>query len=81
MVGVHHTSVDRPLPRGPSDDTTDGNSSALPMVTTFGLEILLRRLRPERREIRRDHIAGDDLGAGLLELREICEVKSLFISW
>ena len=27
------------------------------------LEALLRRLRPEGGEVRRDHVAGDDLGA------------------
>ena len=28
------------------------------------MEILLRRLRPESCEIRRDHVADDDFGAG-----------------
>src|SRR4051812_28424089 len=31
------------------------------------LETLLRTLRPEGREVGRDHVAGDDLRAGLLE--------------
>src|SRR6187401_3649241 len=35
------------------------------------LEALLRRLRPERREIRRDHVAGDDVRAGRLERRNL----------
>ena len=31
--GVHHTSVVSPLPRAPSELITEGNKSALPMVT------------------------------------------------
>ena len=36
--GVHHTSEVSPLPRAPSELITEGNSSALPMVTIFGLK-------------------------------------------
>jgi hypothetical protein len=35
-LGVHQISLVKPLPRGPSEFTTDGNNSALPAVTTFG---------------------------------------------
>ena len=35
------------------------------------LEALLRRLRPEGREVGRDHVAGDDLRAGRLERRNL----------
>src|ERR1700758_4799122 len=35
------------------------------------MEILLCRLRPEGREIRRDHIAGDDRYACLFESRDL----------
>src|SRR5262245_14732361 len=31
------------------------------------LQTLLARLRPERREVRRDHVAGDDVGSRALE--------------
>src|SRR6516165_10148991 len=37
----------------------------------FWMEILLRSLRPESREVRRDHVPGDDLGAGFLEPRDL----------
>src|SRR5262245_19680339 len=35
-AGDHQISVVNPLPRAPIELMTDGNSSALPMVTTFG---------------------------------------------
>src|SRR5258705_10852900 len=35
-LGDHQISVVRPLPRAPSELITDGNNSALPMVTIFG---------------------------------------------
>src|SRR4029079_2030680 len=34
-------------------------------------EALLCRLRPERREVRRDHVAGDNVRAGRLECRDL----------
>ena len=34
--GVHQISLVRPLPRGPSELTTEGNNNALPMVTILG---------------------------------------------
>ena len=37
----------------------------------LGAEALLRRLRPEGREVGRDHVAGDDLGIDRLERRDL----------
>ena len=48
------------------------------------MEILLRRLRPKGGEIGRDHIPGDNLGAGFLETRDLgCEViiHDLIAAW
>ena len=69
--GVHQISVVRPLPRGPSEATTEREQQRLADGHDLGMEALLRRLRPERREIGRDHVADDDLGAGALERRNL----------
>src|SRR6185437_2922323 len=47
-------------------------------------ETLLRGLRPERREIRWNHVAGDDFRAGCLECRDLrreVAVHELIAAW
>ena len=78
--GDHQISEVRPLPRAPSALTAEGNSSALPMVTIFGLKPCCAAC--DQNVAKSGGIitpvtisAPADLNAA------ICEEKSLFICW
>ncbi len=78
--GVHQISVVRPLPRAPSESITDGNSSALPMVTIFGLKPCCAAC--DQKVAKSGGIMLPvTISAPAALKAEICAVKSLFITW
>ena len=78
--GVHHTSVVRPLPRAPSELITDGNSSALPMVTIFGRKPCCAAC--DQKVAKSGGIMLPVTISAFAALNAaICEEKSLFITW
>ena len=78
--GVHQISEVRPLPRAPSELITEGNSSALPMVTIFGLKPCCAAC--DQKVAKSGGIMLPvTISAPAALNAEICEEKSLFISW
>ena len=78
--GVHQISVVRPLPRAPSELITEGNSSALPMVTIFGLKPCCAAC--DQNVAKSGGIMLPvTISAPAALNAAICEEKSLFISW
>src|SRR6478752_4982090 len=78
--GVHQISLLRPLPRSPSDSMTDGNSSAFPMVTIFGLKPCCAAC--DQNVAKSGGIMLPvTMSAPAALNAEICDVKSLFMSW
>ena len=78
--GVHQISVVRPLPRAPSESITEGNSSALPIVTIFGRKPCCAAC--DQKVAKSGGIMLPvTISAPTALKAEICEVKSLFMSW
>ena len=78
-VGVHQISLDSPSPRAPSDFTTDGNSSALPMVTILGWKPCCAACDQKVAKSGGIMLPTTICAPAALNA-EICEVKSLFIT-
>ena len=78
--GVHQISVVSPLPRAPSELITDGNSSALPMVTIFGRNPCCAAC--DQNVAKSGGIMLPVTISAFAALNAaICEEKSLFITW
>src|SRR5579884_3190800 len=77
--GVHQISLVNPLPRSPSELITDGNSSALPMVTILGRKPCCAAC--DQNVAKSGGIILPVTISQPAALKaEICDVKSLFIT-